>query len=41
MAQVISDVAISKQLPLFTKTRQGLEKEMMSEEHVDLLLWRL
>ncbi len=41
MTQVTSDVAISKHRPLFTQTRQGLEKKMMSEEYDNLLLWRL
>jgi hypothetical protein len=41
MAQVTSDVAISKHLPLFTQTRQGLEKKMMMEEYDNPLLWRL
>jgi hypothetical protein len=41
MAQVASDVAISKHRPLFTQTRQGLEKKMTSEEHEKPLLWGL
>jgi hypothetical protein len=42
MAQVTaSDVAISKHLPLFTQTRQGLEKKMVMEEYDNPLLWRL
>jgi hypothetical protein len=39
--QVASDVAISEHRPLFTQTRQGLEKNMMSEEYDNLLLWGL
>jgi hypothetical protein len=39
--QVASDVAISKRRPLFTQTRQGFEKKMMSEEYDNLLLWGL
>jgi hypothetical protein len=37
----MTDVAVSKQLPLFAHTRQGLEKKMMSEEHDNPLLWGL
>ena len=36
MTQVASDVAISKHRPLFTQTRQGLEKKMTSEEYDNL-----
>jgi hypothetical protein len=28
-------------MPLFTQTRQGLEKKVMSEEYENLLLWGL
>jgi hypothetical protein len=41
MPQVASDVAISKHRPLFTQTRQSLEKNMMREEYDNLLLWGL
>ena len=41
MTQVTSDVAISKHRPLFTQTRQGLEKKMTSGEYDNLLLWGL
>jgi hypothetical protein len=41
-SQVASEVAISKHRPLFTQTRQGLEKKMMSGEYDNLcLLWGL
>jgi hypothetical protein len=29
------------EMPLFTQTRQGLEKKVMSEEYENLLLWGL
>jgi hypothetical protein len=41
MAQATSDVPISKHRPLFTQTRQSLEKKMMREEYDNLLLWGL
>jgi hypothetical protein len=37
----VGGVALSKHRPLFTQTRQGLEKKMTSEEYDYLLLWRL